>query len=52
MQRMNEGENTSRQGGKIMKKIVWMLTGIFMLLNCSYAKTFSDVSKIITGGKE
>ncbi|MBE5813073.1 MAG: hypothetical protein E7314_05410 [Clostridiales bacterium] len=26
-----------------MKKVVWMLTVIFMLLNCSYAKTFSDV---------
>lgn len=27
-----------------MKKIVWMLTGLVLLLNCSYAKTFSDVS--------
>lgn len=27
-----------------MKKIVWMLIGIFILLNCSYAKTFTDVS--------
>ena len=28
-----------------MKKIVWMLIGIIILANCSYAKTFSDVGK-------